>query len=643
MSAQWPGAVSTAANLYTTVNLLQTTLSGTITSGVTTITLTSTSGFPTAGAVTIDNEVIFYTGISGANLTGCTRGADGTTAASHNSGVPVGATVVAYHVNSLNAEVIAIETDLHSRFGFGSSAISVPSGVSFSVASTITGTKSSGTSLAINTTDLVVDSTNHRVGVGTSPSAPLHVVGNSTSTAGLAAAYFNDSIGEVGTALAIPHAQLIISPSSGGDAGWALMAREDAHGYEFGNQAGIRMFSGSATATTTYDAKDTTERYFHLNSDPFGADKMPVPGTTFTISGVTYTVRAYRPANSRLFVYEDNTGAASSGTLTSVSYASTAIRVDTTQHALFSDGTSGLPGVSWLNDTDTGIFRVGANEIGVSCGGTQVLDITTTWLGIMDGTVSRPGLLFQSDPGTGFYRLGAGDVGLAISGGQSIDFQLGTTNFGGVTSPNLYITSSSASGVQLRFLASTTSAGYIQTQSNHPLHFTTNNGVDALVINTSQQVEIPNTKLRIGPTGSSNQAYPIVQIVTGTSTTLFSTTSSTFQTTNLSVSITPKFSTSKIYVIATGSMGDSSTSKVVQATIARSGTNVLGTGGGAVWNVSIAGILPVTIQAYDSPGTTSAITYAVQVRNFDGASTVNWGGGTSPELTQYITAMEIAQ
>lgn len=137
MSAQWPSAISTAANLYTAVNLLTTTLSISMTSSTpSVITVASTTGFPTAGAVTIDNEVIFYTGVSGSTLTGLTRGADGTTAASHNSGVPVGATVIANHINALTAEVIAIETDLNARFGFGSTAITVPSGVSFNLKAT---------------------------------------------------------------------------------------------------------------------------------------------------------------------------------------------------------------------------------------------------------------------------------------------------------------------------------------------------------------------------------------------------------------------------------------------------------------------------------------------------------------------------
>jgi hypothetical protein len=52
----------------------------------TAIDLASVTGFKTAGAILIDNEVITYTGISTLTLTGCTRGADSTTAAAHDSG-----------------------------------------------------------------------------------------------------------------------------------------------------------------------------------------------------------------------------------------------------------------------------------------------------------------------------------------------------------------------------------------------------------------------------------------------------------------------------------------------------------------------------------------------------------------------------
>jgi len=118
MSANYPSSVSSSTNLYTSVNGLQTVLGSSCGSSDVTLTLASTTGFPTVGAVTLDNsEVVFYTGISGATLTGCTRGADGTTATSHTAGVTVGATVVAQHHNSQNLEIIAIEQDLINAFG----------------------------------------------------------------------------------------------------------------------------------------------------------------------------------------------------------------------------------------------------------------------------------------------------------------------------------------------------------------------------------------------------------------------------------------------------------------------------------------------------------------------------------------------
>lgn len=124
----WPSAVSTAGNLYTTVNALRTTLAVPCGTGDVTLTLASTTNFPTAGAVTIENEVVFYTSISGTILMGCTRGADGTIGATHSANVPVGATVVAYHVNAVNAEIIALEQNLSSRIGLGTGSLQAVDG-----------------------------------------------------------------------------------------------------------------------------------------------------------------------------------------------------------------------------------------------------------------------------------------------------------------------------------------------------------------------------------------------------------------------------------------------------------------------------------------------------------------------------------
>ena len=55
----------------------------------TTVTLTSGSGFPESGRVQIDSEILTYAALSGNNLTGCVRGVNGTTAATHTSGAAV--------------------------------------------------------------------------------------------------------------------------------------------------------------------------------------------------------------------------------------------------------------------------------------------------------------------------------------------------------------------------------------------------------------------------------------------------------------------------------------------------------------------------------------------------------------------------
>ena len=70
-------------------DIKSTTLDGTHTDSVTTLTLASSTGFATEGTVFVGSEEITYTAVSGNTLTGCTRGADSTTAAAYSSGVVV--------------------------------------------------------------------------------------------------------------------------------------------------------------------------------------------------------------------------------------------------------------------------------------------------------------------------------------------------------------------------------------------------------------------------------------------------------------------------------------------------------------------------------------------------------------------------
>ena len=67
-----------------------TTLSAGIDASVTTIPITSSTGFPATGTVGVGTEEITYTGVAGNTLTGATRAANSTTAASHLSAAAIG-------------------------------------------------------------------------------------------------------------------------------------------------------------------------------------------------------------------------------------------------------------------------------------------------------------------------------------------------------------------------------------------------------------------------------------------------------------------------------------------------------------------------------------------------------------------------
>lgn len=69
--------------------VIATTLNGSHSNSVATLTLTSTTGLDASGTVHIESEQVTYTAISGSDITGCTRGANSTTAAAHSSGVAV--------------------------------------------------------------------------------------------------------------------------------------------------------------------------------------------------------------------------------------------------------------------------------------------------------------------------------------------------------------------------------------------------------------------------------------------------------------------------------------------------------------------------------------------------------------------------
>jgi hypothetical protein len=98
------GTVTLVNDTLTTKVLQQnpiTTISGILNEALddseTTITLADTSNFPSSGTILIGSEQITYTGKSGNDLTGCTRGANSSTAATADDGAAVGHTTLTVH------------------------------------------------------------------------------------------------------------------------------------------------------------------------------------------------------------------------------------------------------------------------------------------------------------------------------------------------------------------------------------------------------------------------------------------------------------------------------------------------------------------------------------------------------------------
>jgi hypothetical protein len=117
--ANYPGAIDSAASLYSPVNAfsaapLETTVSGAVLAGDSTINVASTSGgfAATYGVLSIDDELIVYSGKTATSFTGCQRGAFGTVASGHNNGVAVKANMVAGFITALQSAVLAIENEL---------------------------------------------------------------------------------------------------------------------------------------------------------------------------------------------------------------------------------------------------------------------------------------------------------------------------------------------------------------------------------------------------------------------------------------------------------------------------------------------------------------------------------------------------
>jgi len=86
------------------------------------------------------------------------------------------------------------------------------------------------------------------------------------------------------------------------------------------------------------------------------------------------------------------------------------------------DGTAARPSDGFIQDPDTGTYRVAANTWGVTTGGTLRVSVSSTAVTSAvpvlgpDGAVGSPAFAFSADSNTGFYRTGSGQISMALDG-----------------------------------------------------------------------------------------------------------------------------------------------------------------------------------------------------------------------------------
>lgn len=86
-------------------------------------------------------------------------------------------------------------------------------------------------------------------------------------------------------------------------------------------------------------------------------------------------------------------------------------------------GTATAPSYTFTGDTNTGIYSPGADQVGITAGGTLRLTISTAatfTVGIRAsaGTAAAPSFTFSGDTNTGFYSASANVIGITTDGAQ---------------------------------------------------------------------------------------------------------------------------------------------------------------------------------------------------------------------------------
>jgi hypothetical protein len=187
-------------------------------------------------------------------------------------------------------------------------------------------------------------------------------------------------------------------------------------------------FNGSTTSFTTSvgGTNVTAGTAQQLLVSVGGVIQEPNSDYTVSTNTITFTTAPASGLDFFAILMGDalNTVSASDGSITTAKLAGS-LSVG------LAAGTNSAPSLYFTGDSNTGIYSPGTDQVGITTGGSVRLTTSTTaftgtlpWQG-QNGTAAAPALSFSGDPNTGIYNVGADQLGISTNG--TLRFDVSTT------------------------------------------------------------------------------------------------------------------------------------------------------------------------------------------------------------------------